>query len=89
MTQEEEKKLLETLTELHEWPCHYMYKFIVEKDKEKIEKIESYFPKASIDKRDSKTGKYTSITIREHTHSAVHVVGNYKEIAKIEGVMKL
>lgn len=89
MSPEEEKKLLETLSELHEWPCHYMYKFIVEKDQSKIEEIESVFPKASIDKRDSKTGKYTSLTIRDHSQSASVVVSKYKVVAKIEGVMKL
>ncbi len=89
MNAEEEKKLLATLQELHNWPCEYMYKFVVEKGGNKVKEVTDLFPKANIQLRESRTGRYTSITIKKVFPSAEHVVDRYKEVAKIQGVIKL
>ena len=85
------KRLHKQLEENSTWPSVYLYKFIVPNDTQKIQHIETIFigTKASISKRDSSKGTYTSVSIRVSMKSPKAVIEKYLEVSKIEGVISL
>ncbi|MGB5418613.1 DUF493 family protein [Algibacter sp.] len=86
------KKLKGQLLDTALWPSEYLYKFIVVTDKEKIIKIEDIFNYlgAVIETKESKNGKYTSVSINVTMKNPDAVISKYKEVAeKIEGVISL
>ncbi|WP_282179767.1 DUF493 family protein [Maribacter stanieri] len=85
------KKLKEQLTETSNWPSNYLYKFIVETETDKIDRINTIFDNmgAVIDLKKSKNGKYTSVSIRVDLASPDEVIAKYKEVGAIEGVISL
>ncbi len=85
------KKLREQLTETSKWPSDYLYKFIVETDTDKIDKINTIFDNtgAVINLKKSKNGKYTSVSITVNLESPDVVIDKYKEVGKIGGVISL
>ncbi len=90
-TEEFYERLRLELDESNTWPAEYLYKFIVPSDREKIERVERAFDDmgAVIDTRQSKTGKYTSISVNVPMHSAEHVISKYKHVSDIEGIISL
>ncbi|GAA4940701.1 DUF493 family protein [Algibacter agarivorans] len=91
-TEEFYKKLKAQLYDTALWPSEYLYKFIVLSDKEKILQIESFFNNlgAVIKTKESKNGKYTSVSINVLMKNPVAVIEKYKEVAeKVEGVISL
>ena len=86
------KKLKTQLQDTALWPTEYLYKFIVISDKEKIKSIASIFNHlgAVIDTKESKNGKYTSVSINVRMKNPDAVIEKYKEVAeKVEGVISL
>ncbi|TDT45052.1 hypothetical protein CLV90_2134 [Maribacter spongiicola] len=85
------KKLKEQLTETSKWPSDYLYKFIVETNTGKIDKINDIFDNtgAVINLKKSKNGKYTSISITVNLASPDQVIEKYKKVGEIEGVISL
>ncbi len=86
------KKLKIQLADTALWPTAYLYKFIVPTDDFKIEQIETIFDNlgAVISKKQSKNGKYTSVSINIRMKNPDHVILKYKEVAsKVEGVISL
>lgn len=86
------KKLKDQLYDTALWPSEYLYKFIVTSDKQKIVDIESLFDNlgAVINTKESKNGKYTSVSINVRMTNPEAVIEKYKEVAeKIEGVISL
>lgn len=75
----------------HSWPSDYLYKFIVPTDTEKIEKIHRIFDNsgAVIESRQSRKGKYTSISITVNLKNPDEVINKYKEVGAVEGVISL
>jgi hypothetical protein len=75
----------------HSWPSDYLYKFIVPTDIEKIEKIHRIFDNtgAVIESRQSRKGKYTSISITVNLKNPDEVINKYKEVGAVEGVISL
>ncbi|GAA4269463.1 DUF493 family protein [Hyunsoonleella aestuarii] len=74
------------------WPSEYLYKFIVSTDSNKIERVESLFNNmgAVINTKESKNGKYTSISINVKMKNPDAVIEKYKEVTeKVEGVISL
>lgn len=74
------------------WPSEYLYKFIIKSDIEKIAKLEAIFNNldAVIHTKESKNGKYTSISVTVVLKNPELVIEKYKEVAeKIEGVISL
>ncbi len=72
------------------WPHVYMFKFIVPTNQDKEAQIIQLFPKgADVTYKKSRTGKYTSITIKTLTQSPDEVIKYYEAAAKIEGIMSL
>ncbi|MFD2550665.1 DUF493 family protein [Bizionia sediminis] len=74
------------------WPSQYLYKFIVETKGRSVADIEALFNNmgAVIKTKESKNGKYTSVSIHVTMKTPDHVISKYKEVAeKIEGVISL
>ncbi|MEE9364487.1 MAG: DUF493 family protein [Cellulophaga sp.] len=84
-------RLKEQLKATSNWPADYLYKFIVPTEGEKVKEVSSVFEKSKADiaLRASKTGKYTSISIKARMINAEHVIEKYKEVGKIKGVISL
>lgn len=84
-------KLKSQLADTSLWPNEYLYKFIVPSSDEKIQKIEAIFDHtgAVIKRNESRTGKYTSVSINVRMASPDAVIEKYKEVGKIEGVISL
>lgn len=86
------KKLKAQLQDTALWPTTYLYKFIVKTDKENIAKIETIFDNmgAVINTKQSKNGKYTSVSVNLLMKNPDAVIIKYKEVAKkVEGVISL
>ncbi len=80
------KLLAEEIT----WPHVYMFKFIVPSSQDKEAQVLQLFPKgAEVSYKKSRTGKYTSITIRTLIQSPDDVLAYYEKAGKIEGIMSL
>ncbi len=84
-------RLREKLNESNSWPAEYLFKFIVPSDQLKIEQVQAAFNGlgAVIDTRQSKTGKYTSVSVNVAMGSAEHIIEKYIEVSYIEGIISL
>lgn len=73
------------------WPSVYLFKFIVPTAIEKVMQVENSFNNmgAVIKTTQSKTGKFTSISIDVLMQTANQVINKYKEVATIEGIISL
>ena len=85
------KRLKEELINSSIWPAEYLFKFIVPSEPEKIEEIEKSFDQmgAVIETNQSRTGKYTSVSINVKMKSAQAVIDKYIEMSSIEGIISL
>lgn len=90
-TDEFYQRLKEELLRSSSWPSDYLYKFIVPTDAEKIKAIQSIFDNtgAVIESKKSSKGKYTSLSVMVHLPDPDAVIGYYREVAKVEGVISL
>lgn len=84
-------KLKEQLADTSLWPAPYLFKFIVPTDEDKIKQIEGIFDHtgAVIKNNESRTGKYTSISINVRLENPDAVIAKYVEVGKVEGVISL
>ena len=80
-------KLKKLLDSSHQWPGHYTFKFIGPADKE--QQLSELFLGHPIKRRESRTGKYVSITVEAEMNSSAEVLVLYAAARKIEGVMAL
>ena len=73
------------------WPAEYLYKFIVPSVADNVERVQKAFDSmgAVIKTTKSKTGKFTSVSIDVTMNSADEVIGKYKEVSTIEGIVSL
>jgi putative lipoic acid-binding regulatory protein len=90
-TEEFYARLRDELNNTSEWPSEYLYKFIVPTDAKKIEEVENAFDNlgAVIKTTQSKTAKYTSISINVMMESPESVIEKYVEVSSIEGIISL
>jgi hypothetical protein len=90
-TEEFYERLKEELSNTSEWPSEYLYKFIIPTDLKKIEEVENAFDNmgAVIKTHQSKTAKYTSISINVLMVSPESVVEKYIDVSNIEGIISL
>ncbi|NAS12951.1 DUF493 family protein [Poritiphilus flavus] len=90
-TEEFYDRLKEELLQNTDWPSDYLYKFIIPTDQEKISQIHQIFDNtgAVIESKQSRKGKYTSISVTVHLAGPEEVILKYKEVGKIEGVISL
>jgi len=84
-------KLKNSLEETTSFPTNYMFKFIIPTDQEKFKQIENMFNKlgAVIKSKESKNGKFTSLTILVDMNSPDEIINKYKEVGTVEGVISL
>lgn len=85
------EKLKESLENTTKFPAEYLYKFIVPAKGNKVVEIEDLFKDrlAKISTKESKTGKYISVSIKVKLASADEVILYYKHAEKIEGIISL
>ncbi len=85
------QRLKQQLQETSAWPSDYLYKFIVPTDDVKILKIQDIFDNtgAVIESKQSKNGKYTSLSITVNLESPDAVIAKYKAVGAVEGVISL
>ncbi len=85
------KKLKKQLLETSTWPSDYLYKFIVPTDDDRIKQIQDVFDGtgAVIESRQSKKGKYTSISVTVNLENPDEVIEKYKVVGQVEGVISL
>ena len=90
-TEEFYARLKEELATTSVWPSEYLYKFIVPSDLKKIVEIESAFNNmgAVIKTTQSKTGKYTSVSVDVQMQNPDAVIAKYIEVSDIEGIISL
>lgn len=90
LNEETRERLKQRLDQVHTWPSVYMFKFIFEPDKDRLDKVLALFPPESeVLRRYSTGGKYLSITAREVMMSAEEVVERYDRASGIQGVIVL
>lgn len=84
-------RLKEELTNSTLWPSEYLYKFIMPSNTHSIAKVEAAFNDmgAVITTQQSKTGKFTSISISVNMPSPQSVIDKYIEVSDIEGIISL
>lgn len=90
-TEEFYLRLKEELANTSLWPTEYLYKFIVPSDNHKIGQVEAAFNGmgAVISTQQSKTGKYTSVSISVQMKDPDAVIEKYQEVSTIEGIISL
>lgn len=84
-------RLKQELADSTLWPAEYLFKFIVPSEQEKILQIENAFNSmgAVIETNQSKTGKYTSVSINVTMPGAQAVIDKYIQLSEIEGIISL
>lgn len=84
-------RLREELLKNSTWPSNYLYKFIVPTDQQKIDLINNIFDNtgAVIESKQSRKGKYTSLSITVNLKNPDEVIEKYKEVGKVKGVISL
>ncbi len=85
------ERLREELLKSTSWPSDYLYKFIVPTNTDKIVQIQEIFDNtgAVIESKQSRKGRYTSISITVHLPDPDAVIEKYKAVGEIEGVISL
>lgn len=73
------------------WPALYLFKFIVPTDIEKIKQVELAFDcmGAVIKTTQSKTGKFTSVSVDVQMKDSQEVIDKYIEVSVVEGIISL
>lgn len=84
-------RLKEELDNTSLWPSEYLYKFIVPSDLNKVLEIENAFDDmgAVIKTSQSKTGKYTSVSVNVQMKNPDAVIEKYVQVSEIEGIISL
>jgi len=85
------ERLKQELIDSTAWPAEYLFKFIVPTQQDKVLEIENAFNQmgAVIGTTQSKTGKYTSVSINVRMNSAQAVIDKYIQLSTIEGIISL
>lgn len=77
----------EKLDKIHQWPSLYMFKFIVPKGKE--DQVRELFPKNILTEKQSRTGKYVSVTAKVMMSSTDAVIEIYERASEIDELIAL
>lgn len=87
MNEESLGSLQAKLDEYYQWPCRFMFKFIV--PLEKTDELTAFFAARPFTTRSSKNGRFVSFTAELEMQSSGEVIALYREAGKIEGIMAL
>lgn len=85
------KKFKERLEDTTEFPSSYTFKFIVPSDHKRIAEVQRLFDDArpQFQMKESKTGKYTSVTAVVYVLDADQVIHYYQAASSIQDVYML
>jgi|WetSurMetagenome_2_1015567.scaffolds.fasta_scaffold328410_2 uncharacterized protein len=91
MTNEESLERLQAmLAKDFSWPSVYMFKLIIPAENRTFALVQKLFPdEARFFTRNSKSGKYIIITVKELMLSPEEVISRYRNVLEIEGVIIL
>ena len=75
----------------HDWPCAYMFKFIVAAPglEELVQVVTAMLPSPELSTRETKSGKWVSLTVEAHLDSADLVVAVYERVAEMDTLLTL
>ena len=84
-------KLKIQLDDTTDFPADYLYKFIVPASDNQVAEVESVFNNtgAVINTKNSKTGKYVSVSIILKLNSSDEIIAYYRKVEKIKGIISL
>lgn len=84
-------KLKIQLGDTTDFPADYLYKFIVPASDNQVAEVESIFNNtgAVINTKNSKTGKYVSVSIILKLNSSDEIITYYRKVEKIKGIISL
>jgi len=84
-------KLKIQLDDTTDFPADYLYKFIVPASENQVTEVESIFNNtgAVIKTKNSKTGKYVSVSIILKLNSSDEIIAYYRKVEKIKGIISL
>ena len=71
----------------HDFPCSYMFKFIVPIRKK--EALLNLLPKVTIKIKKSTSNKFVSITLSMEIESSDKVIDIYKQVYQVEGLIAM
>lgn len=77
----------EKLENEYEWPSLYTFKFIVPREQE--EAVVELFPKVEVSTKESRKGKYISVTARLMANSSDAIIDVYEKAQHIQGLIAL
>ncbi|MCU0418371.1 MAG: DUF493 domain-containing protein [Cyclobacteriaceae bacterium] len=77
----------EKLDRHYTWPAVYTFKFIVPHGAE--QQFRDLFPLHAISTKESKQGKYTSLTFEMTVSSSAAIVAVYEKASVVEGIIAL
>lgn len=80
-------KFRSLLEEQHIFPGEYSFKFVV--PAHKVSELQETLEITEFHTKESKTGKFHSITFSMIMHSSDHVVQTYQKASSIEGLIAL
>jgi uncharacterized protein len=82
--------LQEKLDNHKSWPMAFMFKFIVPAQNDKIARVEALFQESAIiTRKESRFGKYISITAKQLMESSAQIIEIYKKASSIENIVAL
>ena len=71
----------------HEWPCDYLFKFIVFSDL--VEELTGLLNTDRVSLRPSKNGRYTSVSVTMKMSSSDEVLFIYEKVRNVKGIISL
>lgn len=73
------------------WPAEYLFKFIVPTVDDNVERVENAFNDlgAVIKTTQSKTAKFTSLSVDVTMNNAQQIIEKYQEVGTIKGIVSL
>lgn len=77
----------EKLDQHYTWPALYTFKFIVPHGRE--QQVRDLFPLHVMAAKESKQGKYTSLTFEMNVSSSAAIVAVYEKASVVEGIIAL
>jgi hypothetical protein len=81
------EKFMALLDEQYTWPSPYTFKFIVRP--EQVVEVRDILSEAKIEEKQSRTGKFVSLTCVQSMSSSDEVVKMYEKAGQISGLISL
>ncbi|MFT4604587.1 MAG: putative lipoic acid-binding regulatory protein [Rhodothermales bacterium] len=75
------------LDDQNEWPTDYIFKFIAPATR--VDELKAVFGQVELSVRESRKGKYQSVTAVMNMHSSDEVLAIYHAVGRIDGVIAL